>query len=57
MVGVSPHFTKVRESLREMCSDTEFFLVRIFLHSVQIKTPYWETFHAVGLMTTFLMVF
>ena len=41
-------------TLREKCPDREFFLVRIFLYSVQIqenrnqkKTPYSDSFHAV----------
>ena len=32
--------------LREKCPNTELFLVRIFLYSVRIWTPYLDTFHA-----------
>ena len=48
--------------LREMCPNTEFFLVRIFPHSDWImnagvygpeKTPYLDTFHAVLPITIF----
>ena len=36
-------------SLREKCTNTELFLVRIFLYSAWIQrfTPYLDTFHAV----------
>ena len=43
----------LRCSLREKCPNTEFFLVRIFLHSDRIrsdKTPYLNTFHAVNIV-------
>ena len=38
-----------RATLHEKCSNTEFFLVSIFLYSVPIeeKTPYLDTFYAV----------
>ena len=40
-------------ALLEKCPNTEFFLVRIFLHSDRIrpdKTPYLDTFHAVNIV-------
>ena len=55
--------------LREKCPNTEFFLVRIFLHSDWIrrdtspnagkygpeKTPYFDTFHAV-IITVIILI-
>ena len=39
----------LKNTLREKCPNTEFFLVRIFPHSDRIwrDTPYLDTFHTV----------
>ena len=39
--------SSVNTTLCKKCPNTEFFLVRIFPHSDQKKTPYLDTFHAV----------
>ena len=49
------------QALREKCSNTEFFLIRIFLYSVRIqentdqkKTPSLDTFRAVRVIVVTL---